>query len=77
MLVYNAGVKPMRYEGFNLRDDYENTECKYMTNLIEFHPAKKYSCMVNLFCSMLEDMSNSSFVQRTYLSDFSFSKCAK
>ena len=77
MLVYNAGVKPMRYEGFNLRDDYENAECKYKSNLIAFHPAKKYSCMVNLFCRMLEDMSDSSFVQRNYLSDFSFSKCAK
>ena len=77
MLVFNAGVKPVRYEGFNLRDDYENPVCEYKSNLIAFHPAKKYSCMVKLFCSMLEDMLNSSFVQRNYLSDFSFSKCAK
>ena len=77
MLVYNAGVKPIHYEGFYLQDDHENAECEYKSNIIAFHPANKYSCMVKLFCSMLEDMSDSLFVQRTYLSDFSFSKCSE
>ena len=75
MLIYNAGVKPTRYEGFNLQDDDGKAECKYQSNLIALHPAKKHSCMMKLFCGMLDDMSSSLLIQRNYFSDFSFSKC--
>ena len=75
MLVYNTGVNPARYEGFNLQDDDRKAECKYKSNLIALHPAGNHGCMMKLFCSMVDEMSSSLFIQVNYFSDFSFSKC--